>query len=553
MLSISMLIQQEPTNGIVQQWKDALRNMTSATAAYLDRCKAFDDLPLDFAHPDHLEAIIGVGFKDMDTLVAQPLSVARSFLARTWNRAAPRICSVPPEVLLIIFSFVLNSSESTRSTRTDTFGYYRRLHTLAAVCSIWRRICISQGFLWSLIPIYHHFPNQEILHILCRAAGSSKLHLVAELGATMPPNFNKTLEKLVQNGHRFNTINLMCETQLATKSVLEYFLDNPSSTLGSITNMYLYSKATAYVTDIGTHEQAQYVFSWSSAYQASFSKLVGSLRSLRIRHTHFHLTNMKFVNLVELWLQELDFSPTGTVQEILRSVSSASNLRIFRVASILARGGAISGPGSSFSYQQFSFPNLEKLWVEDVQFTVLKALLLSIQPRPDSNETIVRLLGNFNGVTQDDLEPVLRGINISTLVVVRDLECWKDMSWLLECMPTLTTMYIDGQTFEKTVLENLVRPSGPHPGPIDHTSHFPAIRELHITRARIQDPVGFEHFVASYPIHRMVLGARAYTGVARGWEKYSDQSDLGKQLKEIIPDLDFVDPDRMLAYPEPVW
>ncbi|KAL5640509.1 hypothetical protein ACGC1H_007679 [Rhizoctonia solani] len=546
------------TNGIAQQWKDALANMSSATATYLNCCKALEAFSiLELASAKDIDTMIDVGLGEMDTLITQPLSLARSSLARTRNKTVSKINSIPPEILLHIFSFFIYNSQSTQSVRSTTIGIYRRLHTLVAVCSIWRRNCISCGSLWSLIPIFYGFPDPETLCNLSHAAGNSKLHLVAELGESARPDLNNILGQLTEGGQCFATIYLVCRTQLATRSVLEFFLDNPSSTLGSLTELSIYSKQPIPSIDTDIHPgESHYIFSRQSAYQGSFSRLVKSLRSLRIRGTHFHLANTEYLNLVELWLEQLDLGPIGTVRELVRSVSSASNLRIFRITTIITHqehnNEEMLDIIPSFPYQRFSFPKLDRLHVEDVSFKVLKALLLSLKNGSDSYETILRLSECFGFVSQEDLEPLLRGINISTLILTRKSLCWNEINWLLECMPTLASLYIDGKTFNQTVLEGLVRPSGPDHNSVNHRPNLPVIRQLYITRARIDDLNGFRDFVASYPIDRMVLGARARKA-HQGWDSCSEQSVTGRWLKEVLPGLEFVDPDLKPARTESVW
>ncbi|CAE6426335.1 unnamed protein product [Rhizoctonia solani] len=531
--------------------------MSKVAANFRDCCSALKDAPfIDHADADAINAIIDFSPSDMDSLIVQPLLVARSSLARCRNKAVSKIYALPPEVLLAVFSFVIHDFQTTQPVKSGTLGVYRRLHTLVAVCSVWRNICMSHGILWSLIPLFHtgsnNFPTPETLRNLHRAAGNSKLHLVAQLGHCAPSN--DILGEWISREKRVATINLTCQSRSTTRSILEYFLDNPTSTLSSVTQLSICSMLEGYSRAEAGSEDPRLIFSRQSEYQAKLPRLVESLRSLRIRNTYFHLADMKFFNLVELRIQDLRFGSTITVLELFQSIFSASNLRIFHITSVFAHcepdDEIMSNPG--FSCQELSFPNLQRLWIEDVRINVLKALFLSI--KPGRYETSIRLSGawycpgRFLGAkSQESLESVFRNINISSLLIARHLDDWNNIHWLLKSIPTLTSLFIDGQVFEERIYEGLARSSHAGSNSVDYTGNFPAIRDLHITRARIFDPEGFRTFVGSHPtIHRMTLGASILKR-SQGWENCTPGSKTGKWFLAVLPGLHLVDFDETPA------
>ncbi|CUA71462.1 hypothetical protein RSOLAG22IIIB_09579 [Rhizoctonia solani] len=533
-----------------RQLADIMKRVDRETQEF---CQALDSAffpHLSQANNSGAKTEVGPGVDPEDNYATQHSVVTPSPPSLSQNYTASKLCSLPPEILLEIITLAVYDFPSTRPANDTVIEVYNRLFNIMGVCSTLRRLCISQGSLWALVPIFPEVPRYRTLRNISYSAGSCKLHLVAQTSKVHEPVFNRVLEQLTQCGKRFSSINFSSKHMTTIRAALECLLDNPSTTFGSVTELSLLSHVDPFINHL--LPELHYAFPPGSPYQTKLSRWVETLQILRINGVYFHFANMIYPNLVELSLQNLTLRSTE-MEELVRAISSATNLRSLRLNSIAAyREGSIQtrlATTIDFPSQKFLFPKLETLSIEDVRFVVLKALFQLIQPRPDSHEITLRLsnpeeLDRFH----EDLGSLFQGANIVTLILTQSpLQRWS-MHRLLKSMPTLTTLYIDSATFDTSILQCLGRPLGSAP----NTQASPAIRNLYITRANIRSLQSLKDFMASYPTENLVLGGHLSERGTK-FKGCTPETRDGKWLQRLLPHLQLVDWEVTPTVLDSVW
>ncbi|CAE6481320.1 unnamed protein product, partial [Rhizoctonia solani] len=194
----------------VQHWEQAGASLANAVDVYLNLCLSLEVNSLkEGIPPKHLVTRIDFALGSLHTIIGGRIAQARSALCRTRNQVASPIYCFPEELLAEIFAYVTfaNAVEPI-DMESRVISIYRSLHNLVGVCSTWRNIALSQGALWSTIPIL-----ESNLPLVCRRgtelslrrAKNRDLHLAASLLHTP-----RVLDyhDLGENASRFRTINI---------------------------------------------------------------------------------------------------------------------------------------------------------------------------------------------------------------------------------------------------------------------------------------------------------------------------------------------------------
>ncbi|EUC54364.1 hypothetical protein RSOL_042840, partial [Rhizoctonia solani AG-3 Rhs1AP] len=337
------------------------------------------------------------------------------------------------------------------------------LHNIVGVCRAWRDIALSQGTLWTIIPVL-------TFHL-------GHLHLVA----TQP----------CRNSFESFALSELCVYQKRDES---YYYKLP--------------------------KEKHYVFPRNSPEQGMFEKLARNLSLLRIRGVQLHWDRFTFTNqLTELHLQDVMFG--YDIGNLLIALSSASELRVLKLVSINA---FYDGPSVYVAPERSEthLPCLQVLVMQDLYFNALDYILSSIVSRSHrltlyftENCRYADTVGedaNLVEVSWGALYELLRKVDVKDLLLAEDNDDpWLPPSKLSQLIksttPGLETLCMHSWDFSTACCNALTsyclsEPSSP-----------PGIIGLQITCASIQDDHAFIDMVLSHSdtIQQMVFG-----GVIRG-------------------------------------
>ncbi|KAH7338709.1 hypothetical protein B0J17DRAFT_767782 [Rhizoctonia solani] len=504
------LFEQSPST-IVRRWEEVGSLLSSTLEDYLGLCLSLENRHLggDRVLKD-LPARIESSLLSLHPTFAENLARARSSLARTRNQLASPSYRLPFEVLSEIFLLVLyeRDDEEFDDMRDGLQKIYHRLHCLLNVCSVWRQIGLSQGVLWSVVPIFYPKSGPfrfQATNLSLQRAGGSVLHLAA----IVSPNGPVDMETLNQHVAQFRTINISscsCHSiRRLINKLLERGLPESVSEL-SIQQDHPSDNHLQVPEHIITHDSPRYPY---------FSRLVNSVSILRIRGAHISWDALAFsTRLVELRLQDIFLGPDSELIELLRVLSSVSQLRDLKLISISTFNEAVTP--SAELYPSISFINLRELLLEDLHFNTLRHFLTiiisgpySLALYPTQRITETRFPdGSAWDESLEDLQSLLRRLPVDKILIDGDEEIWwfEKMGFrgLLELMPSLKALHIHSWDFDENDWEGLERP--PEPPLSESPPSFPKLEGLYLTCAGIFDQ-GIKDVVTSHSIQRMVLGA----------------------------------------------
>ncbi|CAE6433434.1 unnamed protein product [Rhizoctonia solani] len=521
-LNYACNVQQSPST-IVRRWEEVGSLLSSTLKDYLALCLSLENRHLrsDRALKD-LPARIDSSLLLSHPTFAKDLARARSSLARTRNQLASPSYRLPVEVLYEIFLLVLyeRDDEEFDDMRSGLQKIYHRLHCLLDVCSVWRQIGLSQGILWSIVPIFYPRSGPfryQATNLSLQRAGGSVLHL----GAIVSPDGPVNLESLSEHASRFRTINISSCSCHSIRRLLNKLLER-----GHLESVSELSIQQDHPSD-GHLQVPEHVITHDSPRYTSFARLVNSVSVLRIRGAHLSWDALAFsAQLVELQLQNVFLGPDSELIELLRVLSSVSQLRDLKLISI-STFNEVATPSAELC-SSITFTNLRALLLEDLHFNTLRCFLTTIISGPYSlalyptqRITETRFAdGSVWDESLEDLQSLLRGLPIDKFLIDGDEEIWwfEKMGFrgLLELMPSLKTLHIHSWDFDENDWEGLKRPHEPLLS-VSHAS-FPKLEGLHLTCAGIFDE-GIKDVVTSHPIQNMVLGAN--------FDSDDDESSLG--------------------------
>ncbi|KAG8730564.1 hypothetical protein FRC11_006411 [Ceratobasidium sp. 423] len=513
----------------IQRWEELGRQLDKTVQAYLDSCTALD-LPISSysSGAGDLISKIDDRLQRFDNSLTRRLSSARSSLACVRNKLAAPILRLPVEILSRIFHLVITISiveiESPRHLSAEfiTRTRYDTLYKLLSVCSGWQRVGVSQGTLWSLVPVVRHRDDRLVpaaAQLSFERASSCGLHLVAELpGIRERPDIQAFIEdSLTRYGPRIKSINFRTDYEGHLVRAVDRFLEATSTSPRSLHDLSL-----CYRQFGKSHERHhQSLFSPEYNKYASFNRMLESLRVLRLCQVNVNFRDVLLRHLTELKLQKITLGPTARLHEFFTALSSSPELRDIQMISVITYViPSASPPSSDF---QISLPVLRRLYLEDLYQDTLNCVLASITP---GSHRIILHLTNYcgstrHGVVSSSIIRVglgglrLQEFQIDTIILGPN---FNQANWheVLKRVPTATSLYLDSCSLSLERLLSIISPSDPNSG-------FPKLSKLHISRCSISvsNLTTLKALVTSYPLEELAIGV-IVTGMGWGGREMYD-------------------------------
>ncbi|KAG8727716.1 hypothetical protein FRC11_012620 [Ceratobasidium sp. 423] len=493
----------------VRRWEELGQQLQKTVTTYLNLCTALE-LSLS-GYPNGASDLISKiddrlhGFDDL--LVR--LNSARSSLTRTRNKLKAPILRLPGEIMSSIFHMAINIAElettEQRATRNLLQTRYRHLHALLSVCSSWRRLIISHGTFWSIVPVFpqkndRYMPTAAQLS-LERSTGCG-LHLVAELFMRRPDISNFVSSLLTCYGPRFRTINLKADYGSIMNQAISVLLTSTTNAPGLLDELSM----CFHHGQIGRASNFFYLTLLNNSQQAAFKRMLGSLCVLKLRGLRIDFIGVSFVSLAQLRVQDIRFDDHTRVAEILWALSSSTQVNTLELISVTAFSNTPEVPSSN--KPPVSLPTLRFLYLEDLFQDMLNFVLAWIEPR--HHRVTLNLTSSCSrrcGSTGVDVVGLaglrFQDSRIDTLMLTPRFGDAIDGSvrTLLRLMPTVSSLHIDGYQLGSNYLRQLIRL--PDPGYI-----FPHLTKLHISRSLVSpgDLDILKEVVSSHAIESLGLG-----------------------------------------------
>ncbi|KDN35649.1 hypothetical protein RSAG8_11392, partial [Rhizoctonia solani AG-8 WAC10335] len=211
----------------LQRWEAASTHLMDSLAMYMNSCA---DLAAstseDLSNAKDLASRIDSEITSLHTEIDNQLTQSRRTLIRTRNKLVASFYRVPEEILGEILTLAMRGNEKLKipDLEHDIRSYYRRLCSLLGVCSVWYQVGVSQGKLWTLIPMLNKrsewFMKRVAELSLDRARGHN-LHLAASVAKRACPDF---LDILKDPQNRYHTINITADRLPLLHEVLQLSL-----------------------------------------------------------------------------------------------------------------------------------------------------------------------------------------------------------------------------------------------------------------------------------------------------------------------------------------
>ncbi|KAJ1299595.1 hypothetical protein OPQ81_012016 [Rhizoctonia solani] len=456
----------------VQKWELMSTRLADTLTDYLDACATLESSATEI-HPDNNIIVpkLNLALETLYAHLTQQVLQSRSLVARTRNKLAITIYRIPDEVLSNIFSLLIYSTnrEQALLPESSVWQIYRRLYSLMSVCSDWRRLCLSRGMYWSLIPMRRYKSDSSewdhINRILERSQGSN-LYLGGILGSD-PDSALALQNTLVRHGPRFRSLNIAGKNCDMLRGAAKSLLDQKHLTDFSI--CYL------------TEEATEYLFPLESPEYASFKRHARTLKSLRLCGLDLDWGNIRLDSLTELKIQNLKPQRRYKIKDLLMAAASAPHLRHLHLSRVSHTQEVISIPPSEEpSVPPIMLPSLQTIYLENIHKDLVVALLRLIAPGSYKTELHFTRASNFYAGDAFN-HNWARGLNIDTLMITDWLIDGHHLQRFLKTMPTITTLYIANRILEEETFRALARPIKSSPAGSD--SGFPKLRALYINNS----------------------------------------------------------------------
>ncbi|CAE6435557.1 unnamed protein product [Rhizoctonia solani] len=440
---------------------------------------------------------------------------------------------LPEEVIAHVFFILIHDaspgSQREQPIKTTIQSIYRYLFTLASVCSDWRRICLSRGAFWSLIPFYRDWKDSESMLNLClERAGGSDIHLG---GGLTYGREQKLLELIPNYGLRIRTLNVYAETPDKLPRVVAALQEHSSP--GRLSGLCLTNYQM--IQDHDYHHTWPLLFPLASPEHDRFNLFAESLSSLRLWGFKLNWGQLRFSDLVDLQIQHIRVENISEVADLLFAIGSAPKLRSLQLVDVRIHPEVIgTHPIEIQGGLPVFHPNLQFVFFKNLRWCLLSLILRSIIPGSYKivlsytlREYLIRYTTDLTALK----ESAPQGYNIDTLMTsrkwVRDCDLLRSF---LKALPTVKTLNIAQCEFTKEIFQALVRPTESDPG---SDANFPRIHRLHIMDSTFEcsDLDGLQEVVTSHRIQELKLGGsmdrrksdRAST--PEGWVRFEDSKD----------------------------
>ncbi|KAG8733139.1 hypothetical protein FRC11_008492 [Ceratobasidium sp. 423] len=539
----------------VQQWEDAHSSFFRALASYIDTCMNLKNSSLAELATNAEDLVPRIErHTSLSSFLAHQIFQTCSILSAARNQLASPIYALPEEVLAVIFSQVVYESidggddRAPRSMEHDLRSIYRRLYTLIGVCSFWRNVAVRNKSLWSVVPMIDKCkcPSRALCDVMersLRRSDNAGLHLAINTSLPLP----ELVRPLINHGNRIRALNIWTESRRNVEKVISTLAT--SSTPGILSELSVCLEPV--VRPEGPSDGRCAIIELPFLRQERLEKILGSLRSLRIRVAHINLYGVSFVNLVELRIESLKLGDRLMFRRLLGAISSASKLQYLRLVSVSSYF-----PRDPDSIEDdelsISLPDLKIAYIAGMWFNDLEMIFKSVVP---GNAKWTLSLGNYclaknvrgiyPEVTVEQLGLILQGFNVDTLMLSgRGGQNWLDgpqLSQLLRDAPTITTLQMHSWNFYQQDWEALTRPRELE-GPASTTSRgFPRIHNLHIYTSEISDEGGIQAAVKSHDTQQLRLGGLLDRNGDNVWDPIRNEDQIAVWLASNVPDFRLMD------------
>ncbi|KAG8694885.1 hypothetical protein FRC11_001892, partial [Ceratobasidium sp. 423] len=257
----------------------------------------------------------------------------------------------------------------------DVRALYKRLYSLMGVCSLWRKVGMSRGIFWSLVPMISRTSGwfmQQPAEISLQRAQARGLHLMASIEARsgVPSFFTDAMK---QHADRFCTINLTADARRWLNVVLSSVLDRAApECLKELSLCYDPPLFEVPHPPAGSHD---YLTPYNPSKQHKMNTLFQTLRVLRVRNVHIHWQHVSLTQLVELRIDSIMLGFNSDLYQFILSLTSAPQLRKLQITSVVT----LPDP-TDMDFAPLAFPNLQSLALEDLYWDAIWIVLASIIP-----------------------------------------------------------------------------------------------------------------------------------------------------------------------------
>ncbi|CAE6395400.1 hypothetical protein ACGC1H_002070 [Rhizoctonia solani] len=548
----------------IEQWEEAGVSLHKALARYLELSNSLDYLPVDNEiRSMNLTPRIDSALGSLQTTVNKQIPQIRSTLSQMRNKLCSSFHRLPEDVLSDIFVHVVAlyidpyRHRDPRSMKYCCIDIYCGLSKLVGVCTMWRRVALNRGTLWTVVPFFRSpiasFDWQRIMELAIPRAGGADLNLVAD-GFWSPDDIFHLGTYIA----RFRTVNIFTEYFGATGDILEVLASQHQTESVALSRLsisipYSHSRRLPMITD--------YVFQ-SNSEQLQFQKIFERLSLLQLKGSLLRWDVLSFSDrLITLCLKEISLGYDSEIALMLKALTSATQLRELTLIRITTFNDPLPHRDLSES-SKISLPSLRSLLIQDVYFNTLRFLLLAVQSGSHLLSIVFtrKTLHNnyYEGSSSENTDitrmcELLRSTPVHALLI--DGETWDNESqvvttWqlgrLLEALPALNTFWANMWYFDDLYCKSLQRPRE------CEGSSFPPLVNLYITCVEFPDPNAFKRVVDSYSssIQRVALGGPSslITKAQVDWDPPGSEEELVAWLRENVPE--FIRTGRSFEPPE---
>ncbi|CAE6471575.1 hypothetical protein ACGC1H_005315 [Rhizoctonia solani] len=545
----------------MQRWEEAGSLLSTALKSYLDSCSNLETACLqNNTRSTDLISRIDSALNSLHTILGQRLAQSRSTLARTRNKQASSLFRFPNEILAEIFLDVIyvptkDERMAHLEMESTVHTIYRRLHALNNVCSVWRNVAVNCKSAWRVVPLVgtELLGHKRLATDLSLQRGGDRLHLAAI--QSHGGDFLRYYKSLDEHAHYFSSANICAESKADLTDILNSFLESKHPlTLSSLSICQTHETrpGEAHTIEVELHvpKPYDYLYYKHSPLQLLFGKLLQSLSTLRISGAFIHWDMTTFsTRLTELHLHRVTLGYNSELLDFLRAASSASELRDLKIISVISMTGGAASPES---YPTLSFPKLQCLLLEDLDYNVLQVVLRSIAPGSHRLSLIVE--GNSSAFyEEEDIKVFVDFDDLCTLFersAVDTLLLKAAFSWtlgpirlgkLLRSMPELKALKLASYTFREDNWDALIRPTP------EALIPFPKLEELHLSWAGLFDVDGIKRVVESHSIRKVVIGGYVRDETEMEMEMETDhysgseladvRADVVEWLRAVVPEV----------------
>ncbi|KAJ1302973.1 hypothetical protein OPQ81_003264 [Rhizoctonia solani] len=533
----------------VHQWEAAGTHLAGSSAAYLNSCLSLSSGKVETGlDAKDLVSRIDCAFESLFIELEQQIAQSRWTLARARNKLAGTFYSIPEEILAEIFTLVVydRSGCEIEFMEDDVRAFYQRLHSLIGVCTVWRKVGMSHGALWTLIPMISRKSGWQMRPLSERSyerAGSRQLHLVASIEKNVALPY---IENISGNFGRFRSINVVFENKmLLSRAIRPLFKRKLASDTLSELSLYRFLELSEEVaTEIPEEHEFLTNLNPSIPFSTSIDRTAQSLRVLRMKNVHIHWQLMTFPNLVELRIESVMIGTKAHFRKLLSALYTAPQLQKLELISLGTEPDPEDTPASDSALVPIPLPNLQRLYLGDLYADDAKAILLSITPA--SYHLSLYLTVKMTTVMHSEeairvglsgLMSILQGVKVDTLLLQGD-EVWEnwigrdDFRGLLLNMPFITTLKIDYWEFGQSEWTDLT--------PTDLSTAFAKLHHLQFSNLRLKTGTTeyLQRFLSSHPIQHLTWGGvieNLHPPHGIDWEPMKESDQIVDWLRSTIP------------------